>query len=69
MSDQTNIANTLPKSKPDLKASEGFDILGLENNIKRGKQSNSISVNQLSRNANSISPYESSSFFGDLSFF
>jgi hypothetical protein len=51
------------------KSSEGFDILGLENNIKRGKQSNSIPVNQLSRNANDISPFEGSTFLGKFSLF
>ena len=48
-------------------ASEGFDILGIENNIKRGKQSNSIPVNNLMRDSDSISPYEGSSFLGSFS--
>ena len=42
-------------------ASEGFDILGTENNIKRGKQSNSISVNSFMRESNYVQPYEGSS--------
>ena len=46
---------------------EGFDILGIENNIKRGKQSNSIPVNSFMRDADSVSPYEGSSFLGSFS--
>ena len=48
-------------------AAEGFDILGIENNIKRGKQSNSIPVNSFMRDADSVSPYEGSSFLGSFS--
>jgi hypothetical protein len=48
-------------------ATEGFDILGIENNIKRGKQSNSIPVNNLMRDSDFISPYEGSSFLGNFS--
>lgn len=48
-------------------AAEGFDILGIENNIKRGKQSNSIPVNNFSRDSDSIAPYEGSSFLGSFS--
>ena len=48
-------------------AAEGFDILGIENNIKRGKQSNSIPVNNFMRDADSVSPYEGSSFLGSFS--
>jgi hypothetical protein len=65
-SDDSNNNNT--DSTKD-KSSEGFDVLGLENNIKRGKQSNSIPVNQLSRNANDISPFEGSTFLGKFSLF
>ena len=43
-------------------AREGFDLIGTENNIKRGKQSNSISVNHNSRNSENVSPYESNVF-------
>jgi hypothetical protein len=49
------------------KATEGFDILGIENNIRRGKQSNSIPVNNLMREFNDVSPYEGISFFENLS--
>ena len=48
-------------------AAEGFDILGIENNIKRGKQSNSIPVNSFMRDADSVAPYEGTSFLGSFS--
>ena len=35
-------------------ASEGFDIIGTENTIKRGKQSNSIPVNSFMKNSDNI---------------
>jgi len=35
-------------------ASEGFDIIGTENSIKRGKQSNSIPVNSFMKNSDDI---------------
>jgi hypothetical protein len=52
-----------------FKASEGFDVLGIENSIKRGKQSNSIPVNNFMRDSDSISPYEGSSILGNFSLF
>ena len=68
ISDASN-NNTSNSSSNISKPSEGFDILGLENSMKRGKQSNSIPVNQLSRNANDISPFEGSTFLGKFSLF
>ena len=38
-------------------ASEGFDIIGAENTIKRGKQSNSIPVNSFMKNSDDIMPF------------
>jgi Na+-transporting methylmalonyl-CoA/oxaloacetate decarboxylase gamma subunit len=45
-------------------ATEGFDLLSTENTIKRGKQSNSIPVDQLLKQASNdeISPYEDTEF-------
>jgi hypothetical protein len=65
----TETSDTTKKSKnsKNTEAAEGFDILGLENNIKRGKQSNSIPVNNLMRDSDSILPYEGSSFLGSFS--
>ena len=44
------------------RAIEGFDLQSTENNIKRGKQSNSIPVNQYNKQSIEVDPYESSSF-------
>ena len=55
------------KDTSSTTAAEGFDILGIENNIKRGKQSNSIPVNNFMHDSDSISPYEGSSFLGSFS--
>jgi hypothetical protein len=38
-------------------ATEGFDIIGTENSIKRGKQSNSIPVNSFMKNSDAILPF------------
>lgn len=55
------------KDTKNAKAAEGFDILGIENNIKRGKQSNSIPVNSFMRDADSVAPYDGTSFLGSFS--
>jgi len=39
---------------------EGFDVLGIENNLKRGKNSNSISYNSNSRRSDYVEPYHDS---------
>ena len=57
------------KKNSNSTASEGFDILGIENNIKRGKQSNSIPVNSFTRNVDFVSPYDGTSFLGSFSLF
>jgi hypothetical protein len=62
----TDTTTNTTKSK-NSKAAEGFDILGIENSIKRGKQSNSIPVNSFMRDADSIAPYEGTSFLGSFS--
>jgi hypothetical protein len=43
-------------------AIEGFDLQTTENNIRRGKQSNSIPVNQYNNQSIEVAPHESSSF-------
>jgi hypothetical protein len=43
-------------------AIEGFDLQSTENNIKRGKQSNSIPVNSFLMQSPSVAPYESVNF-------
>jgi hypothetical protein len=37
---------------------EGFDLIGMENNIKRGKQSNSIPVNSYVKESDNISAFD-----------
>ena len=66
-SDTSDTSSNKSKNSKNTVAAEGFDILGIENNIKRGKQSNSIPVNNLMRDSDSISPYEGSSFLGNFS--
>jgi hypothetical protein len=58
-------ASTPPKSP----ATEGFDIIGKESNIKRGKQSNSIPVNDFMRESVSVAPYEGSAHLDSFSAF
>jgi hypothetical protein len=50
-------------------AAEGFDILGTENNLKRGKKSNSIPVSNSSRKSGNVDPYYHSSFDNSYSYF
>jgi hypothetical protein len=45
-------------------AIEGFDILGMENNLKRGKKSNSIPISNQTRKSENVDPYYQS-YFGD----
>ena len=65
----TNTSNTtipsntsMAPKKPPAIAKEGFDIIGTENNIKRGKQSNSIPVNDMARKSSDVLPHEGNSF-------
>lgn len=48
---------------------EGFDLQSTENTIKRGKQSNSIPVNQYYKQSTEVAPYEGSSFSNFFGFF
>jgi hypothetical protein len=65
----TSSDSSSKNSSKNSKGSEGFDVLGIENSIKRGKQSNSIPVNNFMRDSDSISPYEGSSILGNFSLF
>ena len=47
------------------KSIEGFDMTGMENNIKRGKQSNSIPVTNFSRSSKKVSPVDSKLLFNE----
>jgi hypothetical protein len=60
--DPMNENDVHPPKKPPAIAKEGFDIIGTENNIKRGKQSNSIPVNDEMRLSTDVLPHEGNSF-------
>jgi beta-lactamase regulating signal transducer with metallopeptidase domain len=67
-----NVASTIKTDASNnhtSTATEGFDIIGKESNIKRGKQSNSIPVNDFMRESNSVAPYEGSSNLESFSAF
>uniref|UniRef100_A0A6C0EQP7 Uncharacterized protein n=1 Tax=viral metagenome TaxID=1070528 RepID=A0A6C0EQP7_9ZZZZ len=56
--------------KPETnKPVEGFDIIGKERNIQKGKQSNSIPVTDFMRESTSVSPYEGGSFSEEFSLY
>lgn len=61
---QKSIENT-----SDNSAFEGFDILGMENNLKRGKKSNSIPISNQTRKSENVDPYYQSSFGNSFSYF
>ncbi len=46
----------------NMKAKEGFDIVGKERNIQKGRNSNSIPVNDFMRESTNVAPYEGSLF-------
>lgn len=58
--DKTSSADKT-SSKKEKVAVEGFDLIGTENTIKRGKQSNSIPVYPNSNNGGNIAPYDGGS--------
>lgn len=43
-------------------AKEGFDIVGKERNIQKGRNSNSIPVNDFMRESTNVAPYEGAPF-------
>ena len=46
---------------------EGFDILGTERNLQRGKKSNTIMVNEDMRKSETVDPYDYQSNFTSIS--
>ena len=66
--DKINVTTKSSTDTPD-KSIEGFDLQATENNIKRGKQSNSIPVNQYYKQSIDVSPYEGSKFSNLFGFF
>ena len=71
----SDITSSMPQIKPSshnesavtssiasATTTEGFDIIGLENDIKKGKQSNSIPVNAFMKESQFVSAYEANPF-------
>jgi len=56
----TTTESNMKKNSLTTGGAEGFDIIGTETNMLRGKQSNQIPVNSQSKDASSISPFEGS---------
>ena len=48
---------------PKYDFTEGFDILGTERNLQRGKKSNTIMVNEDMRKSSNVDPYDGCSLF------
>jgi len=55
-------ASAVTSSIASATTTEGFDIIGLENDIKKGKPSNSIPVNAFMRESQFVSAYEANPF-------
>lgn len=55
-SPSTTTPNLASLQSKVAQAKEGFDLIGTESTIKRGKQSNSISVNNKSRSSENVLP-------------
>ena len=64
----TPVPSPIPEPVPEKKdakkavAAEGFDVLGTERTMQKGKQSNSIPVNSFMRDSESALPFENSKF-------
>jgi len=56
-------------SSSSSSGTEGFDLLGTENTLKRGKKSNTIPVSDSVRKSGNVDPYSSSSFDNSYSMF
>jgi hypothetical protein len=58
----TTTTSTSSSEKSEFPSIEGFDLQSTENNIKRGKQSNTIPINQYNNQSIEVAPYEVPSF-------
>jgi hypothetical protein len=65
----TTSSSTSSTEKAGFRSIEGFDLQSTENNIKRGKQSNSIPINQYNNQSIEVAPYEGPSFSNLFGFF
>ena len=54
---QEKVKNNSTTTSSSSVAVEGFDIIGTENTIKRGKSSNSIPVNSFMKNSDDVMPF------------
>jgi len=59
----TTTSSTSTSSNKRKTSTEGFDLIGTENTIKRGKQSNSIPVYHHSNNGGHVAPYDGGSAY------
>ena len=59
----TTTSSTSSSSNKRNSSTEGFDLIGTENTIKRGKQSNSIPVYHHSNNGGHVAPYDGGSAY------
>ena len=55
----SSTSTSTSSSKKEKTSTEGFDLIGTENTIKRGKQSNTIPVYHPSTNDGNVAPYDS----------
>jgi hypothetical protein len=62
MNPPSHDASAVTSSIASATTTEGFDIIGLENDIKKGKPSNSIPVNAFMRESQFVSAYEANPF-------
>jgi hypothetical protein len=58
--ENNNAANTIKNVLTTNGGAEGFDIIGTESNIMRGKQSNQVPINSYMRETNNILPHDGS---------
>jgi hypothetical protein len=65
-STSTTASSTTASSKKEKTSTEGFDLIGTENTIKRGKQSNSIPVHSQSNSGGRIAPYDGGSVYSSF---
>jgi hypothetical protein len=65
----TTSSSSSSTEKAGFRSIEGFDLQSTENNIKRGKQSNSIPINQYNNQSIEVAPYEGPSFSNLFGFF
>ena len=66
ISTPTPSTSTTVKKESDSKALEGFDLYGLEDNMKKGKQSNSVPVNGVNNDSSNVSAYDENIFHTPL---